>query len=408
MTTAILITDAFPLGSITETAFVVPEIEALAKAFARVIVIPTTALGPADAIPLPPNVEICRDWVESPLWRQKWRRALYLFTPGLWRRCGSPRTFTNLTFTAASIAFERWFLHRFIKGDLDLKDTVIETFWFDFPTAALGHMRKHIPSLRYVSRAHGHDIYTDRALKPRAEAIDQSQGIYCVSGFGADYLKKLFPGSADKIHSAPIGCTKLLPAHMAAGHKSTDRQLTFMSIARVAPGKGVGRILEMLRKLAVARPSTSIRWIHIGDGPLMSVLKSATGSITETNLSVELRGTRHNPEVQRMLTAEPIDWMMLLSDSEGLPISLCEGMAYGIPAIATDVGGVSQLVDDDCGLLLPPDCTPEEFVRGLLPYLDSDVRMDSLRRGAFEKWKRHFNAPALRHDFVARHLLPQK
>ncbi|MDE6782828.1 MAG: glycosyltransferase, partial [Paramuribaculum sp.] len=123
-------------------------------------------------------------------------------------------------------------------------------------------------------------------------------------------------------------------------------------------------------------------------------------------LSVELRGAMPNPAVQRVLFSEPIDWIMLLSDSEGgRPISICEAMAYGIPTIATEVGGVPEIVDDDCGLLLAPDSTPEEFVRGLLPYLDSDQRTARLREGAYTRWHEHYNAPALRQQFVSEHLL---
>ncbi|MDE6383346.1 MAG: glycosyltransferase [Paramuribaculum sp.] len=405
MTTAILITDAFPLGAITEGAFVVPEIEALSEAFGRVIVMPTTSISPADAVVLPANVEICYDWVVSPMWRHKWRRLAYLFTPGMWRFCGSPRSYTNLTFTAASMAFERFFSRWIEKRGIDLQQTVIETFWLDFPAAALGRLRNRLPHLRYVNRAHGHDVYTRRAMKPRSIAIGESAGVYCASDDAADYLREIFPEHSGKISTAPLGCVKLYPDEMATGHSSADRALTFLSVARVYPGKGVARNLEMLRKLAVARPSTQIRWIHIGDGPLMSDLRAKVAEVAEPNLSVELRGAMPNPAVQRVLFSEPIDWIMLLSDSEGgRPISICEAMAYGIPAIATEVGGVPEIVDDDCGLLLAPDSTTEEFVRGLLPYLDSNQRTARLREGAYTRWHEHYNAPALRQQFVSEHL----
>lgn len=406
MTTAILITDSFPFGAITEGAFVVPEIEALSNAFGCVIVIPTTSLGANDDVTLPANVEICRDWVDSPLWRHKWRRLAYLLDPGLWHRCGSPHSYTNLTFTAASMAFERFFSRWVEEKGIDLPQTVIETFWLDFPAVALGHIRRRLPALRYVSRAHGHDVYTRRAMNPRSIAIGESEGVYCASDDAARYLRDAFPDLAHKVGTAPLGCVKLYPDKMASYHSASAHSLTFLSVARVYPGKGVARNLEMLRKLAVARPSTKIRWIHIGDGPLMADLRSKIAEVTEPNLTVELRGAMPNAETQRVFFSEPIDWMMLLSDSEGgRPISLCEAMSYGIPAIATEVGGVPELVDDECGLLLAPDSTPEEFVRGLLPYLDSDIRTGRLREGAYTRWRENYDAPALRRKFVSQHLL---
>ena len=73
-----------------------------------------------------------------------------------------------------------------------------------------------------------------------------------------------------------------------------------------------------------------------------------------------------------------------------------------MPVIATDAGGTAEIVTDDTGLLLPVDVTPEEFVRGMLPYLESPARAESLSHGAAELWRNALNAETLREDFVAR------
>lgn len=403
MTTAILITDAFPLSSITERAFVVPEIEALATAYERVIVMPTTSMGAEDAVELPKNVEICRHWVDSTLWRDKWRRLRFLFTPELWLRCGKPRSYTNLTFIAASMAFERVFTRWLAANRIDLDRTYIETFWFDFPTCALGHLRCKFPNLRYTSRAHGHDIYTHRAKAERERAIAQADGVYTVAEHGKEFLRTMFPAQANKIDKARLGCVKLYPDEMAQHHTVADRKLTFVSVARVSPEKRVELNLEMLRKLAVARPSTSIRWIHIGDGPLMESLRAKVGAVTEPNLEIALLGALPNEATQRVLISEPVDWMLLMSETEGLPICLCEALSYGIPVIATEVGGTPEIVDDECGILLAANPTGEEFVRGLLPYIESDFRMGRMREAAYRLWNEEFDATRLRWRFIDDH-----
>lgn len=75
---------------------------------------------------------------------------------------------------------------------------------------------------------------------------------------------------------------------------------------------------------------------------------------------------------------------------------------HGVPAVANDVGGVSEAVDDESGLLLAENPTKEEFVRGIAPYLDSSHRYERLRDGSREKWENEFDAAKLRRVFVER------
>ena len=65
---------------------------------------------------------------------------------------------------------------------------------------------------------------------------------------------------------------------------------------------------------------------------------------------VHLLGTR--ADVPEILNAA--DVFVLSSDYEGNPLSVMEAMAAGKPMICTAVGGVPELVEDGCGLLVPP------------------------------------------------------
>ena len=92
---------------------------------------------------------------------------------------------------------------------------------------------------------------------------------------------------------------------------------------------------------------------------------------------------------------------MLLSLHEGgRAVAACEALAYGVPVVATDVEALNEVVDDEYGLLLSPDSTDEEFVRGIAPYLDSDFRAEAMREAAFTRWNSDFNAVILRPAFV--------
>lgn len=395
--TLVLITDAFPTGGATEPSFVLPEIESLAAAFARVIIVPTIDLGESSGrYRLPANVTADMFWTRHPDWCRKWRRLRFALHPAVIR---GNRRMTDLTFASAACAFATVLRKWIRRNGIDTDRTLFYTFWFDFPTAALGMLAGRM-RLHYVSRAHYHDIYADRAMLIRRQAVERSLGVFCAGEAGAAHLRDEVPESASRIVVDHLGSTKLFPSRVASSHMRNERDLTFLSVSRVTGVKRVDLNYRFMRALAIARPDTTVRWIHAGDGDLMESLRATVAADCPRNLSVDLRGRLDNEAVQRIYAEEPVDWSMLLSTGEGLPIAVCESLSYGVPVVATMVRGTDEIVDDDCGLPLASDPEPEEFVRGVLPYLDSDLRMSRLREGALRRWQQSFDASALRSKFV--------
>lgn len=392
MTTAILITESYPLGGVTEEAFARPEAEALAKEFDRVVLVPVTDRGSL-APGLPENVTVARDIVDSAERKRKWLRPLRHPVAAL--SCLSAPAYAM-----AAAMTGRALLNITRRMGLTAADTVAEAFWLDFPTSALAALRKS-HGIRFVSRAHGYDILIRRAAGLRARAIAASEGVMAVSAAGADALRNRFPAQAAKISSVRLGTP--LPEGRTRHSEPGSRRINFLSVSRVVGLKRVDRCLTMAHAMAVARPDWQISWTHIGDGTDMDRLREDVAAKRRDNLTVSLPGEMPHAAVMDFLAREVVDWFMLLSETEGLPVSVLEAMSHGIPVIATDVGGMAEAVDDDCGILMAPDPEPEEFVRGIIPYIDSRTRYDRLCEGAHAKAVDEFDAASLRAAF-ARHL----
>lgn len=396
MKTVLLLTEAYPFGGLTEEAFVRPEIDALAAAFDRVIVLPVSERGPM-ATGLPPNVEVRRDVIDSRIWQHKWLRPIR-HPLALFRGADDFR----YAFAAATVAqaLEKIVGERGLTPD----NTVMEAFWFDFPSSALCKLRRR--GFRYVVRAHGYDIYTPRAPRQRERAIAASDGVYAVSEAGADYLRSRFNRLRLKINTAYLGTDLRVDGtrHSTCGAKS----VRLLTVAQAIPRKRCDLCLRFAHALAVARPGWSIEWTLIGDGSELEAIRAQVASYSRENFRANILGAMSHSDVMAYLSRHTVDWLMLLSDEEGFGLVLIEAMSHGIPVIATDVGGIGESVDDTSGLLLAPDPEPEEFVRGILPYLDSRPRYEALCAGARRMAEEKFDSDALRRTWAAnlRSLLP--
>ncbi len=127
----------------------------------------------------------------------------------------------------------------------------------------------------------------------------------------------------------------------------TDDVIVFGCIASLTPVKCHADLLDAFALLHRQMPYT--RLLLIGDGPLRPQVARQIAAL-ELDGVVSLLGDR--PDVEALLPA--LDVAVLVSSTEGMSNAILEAMASGLPVIATDAGGNSQLVDHQVtGILVP-------------------------------------------------------
>jgi glycosyltransferase involved in cell wall biosynthesis len=117
------------------------------------------------------------------------------------------------------------------------------------------------------------------------------------------------------------------------------------------PVKGLGYFLEAARDLLEALPEA--RFLIIGDGPLRSDLERRARELGIAH-AVQFSGFR--PDVLNVVNA--LDVFVMPSIHEGLPMALLEAAALGKPIVASDVGGIPEVLHDLQGWLVPPRDVP--------------------------------------------------
>ena len=126
--------------------------------------------------------------------------------------------------------------------------------------------------------------------------------------------------------------------------------------------------------------------MSLGDGPLMKSLIDFCKRNFKNNIDYNFLGRISNLELFSYYKDNYIDLFMNLSSSEGIPVSIMEAMSFGIPVIATNVGGTAEIVNIDNGYLLSPNPLLEEVAEAISTYYylnDEETIRDSLHSKHF-------------------------
>lgn len=125
-----------------------------------------------------------------------------------------------------------------------------------------------------------------------------------------------------------------------------QRRIVF--VGRLEEAKGVQRLIAALSSGTDTLEHVTLA--VVGDGSYRSVLETAAASLPDS-VTVEFLGWLGRDEVAAQLRMA--DLMVLPSAQEGLPISILECLACGVPVVACDVGDISVVVrDGENGYLL--------------------------------------------------------
>lgn len=132
-------------------------------------------------------------------------------------------------------------------------------------------------------------------------------------------------------------------ARAELGVASDARLVVFVGL--LAETKGLRELRSAFQQLAAADPRLQV--VCIGDGPLRAELEASRSD------RFRLTGRLDSTRIARWLAAANV--FCLPSWMEGCPNVIVEALACGRPVVATDVGGIPELVNDHAkGILVPP------------------------------------------------------
>ena len=342
----------------------------------------------------------------------KWIRCLYciqclfysfLYKEILWLAKEKKLTVRNLyrmlaCASGAIITYNR--LRKFLRGKTGC---MVYAYWNDAQAygAALAKRAGLIDTL--VSRAHGFDLYKARRPDSYMPLKRQFAGyfdtVFVLSGEAEGYMQKAYGIPPEALNIAPLGVP--LPPRMSS--PGDEGEVNIVSVAFCRPVKRMDKIIGAVAAFAGRNPSLRVNWQHIGGGALLDEIKElARLRLTPfANVTFYFHGTIPNGEVKAFYLQNKTDIFINTSESEGIPVSMIEAMAAGVPPLAPDVGGISDLVSNEFGILTGENPSVEEIADAIGELMKKARRLE-IRQKARERVESRFNAAKNYPEFIKR------
>lgn len=135
-------------------------------------------------------------------------------------------------------------------------------------------------------------------------------------------------------------------------------------LARIEKAKGIYEAIEVFELLKVKYPFLTLT--IVGNGSELSVVReyAESNNLFDINIKGELRGK----ELIGAFT--DADLYLLPSYHEGMPTSVLEAMAFGLPVITRNVGGLPDFFENGKMGYITDSLNPLEFANAIIPYID--------------------------------------
>jgi glycosyltransferase involved in cell wall biosynthesis len=395
--TIILITRGFPFGK-GET-FLETEINILSKHFGKIVIFAQndniySGFDRSVQRILPPNVLVHKlpDYKKPSIFKLiKYLKFIkYLIAEF---RIILKRKITNTTVLKT---FIQYYLKAYENYNYIIKNISFSSneklffysYWsYDTPLCAL-MLQSTFGGVSF-SRTHGGDIYEE--LHPHAYLpfrkiyLKKLNCIFTISDIGNYYLAKKTI-SLNNITTSKLGT---LPAENIPTYEHGE--LKIISIGALYYIKRIDLLIEAL---SILDNNIQINWIHFGTGPdEIKIHELAKLKLIKENIKYAFKGFVNNNELRNYLSNHAFDVCINTSSSEGIAVSIMETMSYGIPCIATDVGGTTEIVTNKNGILLSENPSPQDISSAILKFYNkSEQEILEMRSEALNTWDNLYNA----------------
>jgi len=233
-------------------------------------------------------------------------------------------------------------------------------------TATMGYIISKITGIPWSFTLHRWDIKENNILK---EKVKSAEFVRCISEHGKNELIKIIGNKfLKKIRVIHLGVKIPDENILKLSKQKTDKIFKIITPANLIEVKGHKYLIEAISCL-INRGIKNLKCTFYGNGPFEKKLEKL---IKKNRLIdyIKIHKAIPHEELIEIYKNKEINLVVLPSintkdgQHEGIPVSLMEAMAYRIPVISTNTGGISELLSNDAGIMVQ-EKNPKEIARAI-------------------------------------------
>ncbi len=254
----------------------------------------------------------------------------------------------------------------------------------------LGYHASRLLALPLGVTLAAHDIFVNPLKHLFPQLLGQCDFLVTVSGYNREEILRLAPNvDPAKLHVVANGIDV---EHFSPHFHDPHKPFRFAGTGRLVEIKGFHVLVEAAGKLATKRRDFVVQ--IVGEGPLRESLEKR---IAELNIGdvFQLLGKKDASFLQEWLPEQDCSILPCViakdGNRDGMPMSLREGMACGLPALSTNILGLHEAVSPGTGLLVNAD-DPDALAAGMEQLMDLPVEdYRAMARAARQKAEQEFS-----------------
>lgn len=233
----------------------------------------------------------------------------------------------------------------------------------------------------YILTGHGADVTSFnkgivRWLKIRC--LKRARNVIVVSDCLKKKVQELVPDIQADVISMGVHIIQFGSKYRVPGYFGQGGQKVVLFVGRLAEKKGVAYLLAAIRQV-------DAMLVIVGDGPLRKELEKQAAGMKN---KVQFLGTKTHGELKTIYASADLFVCPSITaedgDQEGLPLVLMEAMASGLPVVASDSGGIAQMVKHEVNGLLCREKDVDQLAANINRMLTDEKLSQQLKECAKE------------------------
>ena len=239
--------------------------------------------------------------------------------------------------------------------------------------AVVAYVVHRLTGIPFSFTAHGSDLHRDQHML--AEKCRLATAVITISDYNRNFIERNIGRSPGNIHVVHCGINTGEFSHFKGRTRKVGQSLNLITVGTLHEVKGISYLVRACQLLD--SKGVEFRCRIIGDGPDRGRLEALSRSLgVETK--VEFLGSCNESEVRHWMSVSDVlvcpSVMTADGRREGIPVVLMEGMACGLPCVASNLSGIPEIVEDRKNGILSEPGSPES-IASALQLIESDERL---------------------------------